>query len=186
MDKKDEEYDEELQCKTHKSQYAADKHRAAGTCYSIYNCGIIVGITELYGSESLSQVYLYLKWLYQNMNDYPNLLAYDDACHLKRFVNRRSCTPIGNVIASLTIVVDKFHFKNHVDKWCRANVNPYKVPAFQNLNTEVCEEAFRHVARYRHITKHMSYGSFHLFHFTLADIYNSDKLVLSKKRTKKI
>lgn len=184
-EKKDDECEEDLQCKTDKSQYAADKHRAAGTCYSIYNCGIIVGITELYGSESLTQVYMFLVWLYETMDSFPKLLAYDDACHLKRFMNKRMDTPIGKLLGSLTVVVDKFHFKNHVDKWCRANVNPYKVPDFQNLNTEVCEETFRHVARYRHITKHMSYGSFHLFHMTLADIYNNDKLVLSKKRNQK-
>jgi hypothetical protein len=23
-------------------------------------------------------------------------------------------------------VVDKFHFRNHVDKWCKTHCNPYK------------------------------------------------------------
>lgn len=40
--------------------------------------------------------------------------------------------------------VDKFHFKkNHMGAWCDAMVNPYKVPALDNVNTEICEQSFR-------------------------------------------
>lgn len=65
---------------------------------------------------------------------------YDDACHLKRFVNSRQKTAAGKFLASLTMVVDKMHFKNHVDKWCKQNVNQHKVPEFYNLNIEACEK----------------------------------------------
>ena len=29
------------------------------------------------------------------------------------------------------MVVDKFHFKNHVDVWCKQNCNPYKSDKLQ-------------------------------------------------------
>lgn len=138
------------------------------------------------GSESLTQVYLFMVWLVKTMLAFPTLLAYDDACHLKRFINKRAFTKIGEFLSkSCTLVVDKLHFKNHTDRWCRANVNPHKVAAFDELNTEACEQTFRHVSRFRHITKHMTYAMFHFFHLTMADIYNADKLVLSKKKAMK-
>jgi len=40
--------------------------------------------------------------------------------------------------------VDKFHFlENHKGAWCDAMVNPYKVSALDDVNTEVCEQSFR-------------------------------------------
>ena len=105
----------DLECKTDKCKQAANKHRSAGICCAVYNCGIIVGITELFGCESLSQVYAFLTWLWYTILLFPKLLAYDDSCHLKRFVNRRQSTLDGKFLASLVIVVDKMHLKNHVD-----------------------------------------------------------------------
>ena len=119
--------------------------------------------------------------------NFVGLLAYDDACHLKRFIDRRSTTPLGKALAQLKIVVDKMHFRNHTDPWCKKNVNPYKCPDFVGINTEACEQTFRYVARFKYATKHMSKGMYNLFHFTMADTYNMDKLVLSniKRKPKK-
>ncbi|XP_062572427.1 uncharacterized protein LOC134234383 [Saccostrea cucullata] len=78
-----------LQCKTEKRKQAANKHRSAGICCAVYNCGVVVGITELFGCESLSQVYVFLTWLWHAVQHFPRLFAYDDACHLKRYVNSR-------------------------------------------------------------------------------------------------
>ena len=81
--------------------------------------------------------------LYKTMPHFPKLFAYDDACHLKRFVNKETSTEVGKLFASLTMVVDKLHFKNHVDRWCKQNVNPHKVKEFDNLNTEACEQTWK-------------------------------------------
>ena len=55
-------------------------------------------------------------------------ITYDDACHLKKY----GCNPVRSQLTltavrmcSMTMVIDKFHFKNHVDKWCKAHCNPY-------------------------------------------------------------
>lgn len=89
------------------NKHAGNKHRSAGICCAVYNCGIIVGITELFGCESLSHVYVFLTWLWYTIATFPKLFAYDDACHLKRFVNSRQKTAAGMFLASLTMVVDK-------------------------------------------------------------------------------
>lgn len=44
------------------------------------------GIRELYGYESLTQVYMVLIWLAKVLELFPHLLAYDDAWHLKKII----------------------------------------------------------------------------------------------------
>ena len=56
-------------------------------------------------------------------------ICYDDACHLKRYACnpvRKDETATSKRISNLEFLVDKFHFKNHVDSWCKKNCNPYK------------------------------------------------------------
>ena len=178
------EEDSGLECKTQKVKQLANKHRTAGICCAVYNCGIVVGITELFGCESLRQVYVFLTWLWSILLLFPKLLAYDDACHLKRFVNNRQSTVAAKFLASIIMVVDKMHFKNHVDKWCKQNVNPNKVKEFDNLNTEACEQTFKFVSKFKHATKHMTYAHYNLFHLTICNIFNEDKLVKNEKKIK--
>ena len=175
---------EHLTCKTEKNTQMANKHRTAGLCCAVYNCGIVVAVTELFGSESLTQVYLFLIWMWKTLLLFPHLLAYDDACQLKRFCNKRLGTVAARFIANLIMVVDKLHFKNHIDKWCRQNVNPHKVKEFNDLNTEACEQTFVFISKFKHATKHMSFGRYNLFHLTMCDIYNNDKLVRNVKRSR--
>lgn len=178
-----------MTCKTTKDKVLSNKHKTAGICAAVYNCGIITGITELYGSESLSQVYIFLVWLVKTMLEFPHLLAYDDACHLKKFVcNPIRCnkTDVAKFIAALKIVVDKMHFCNHVDKWCRRNVNPYTDDVFNGINTEACEQTFHFISKYKYATKHMSYGRYNIFMLHLSNMYNEDRLIRSNKRCRQV
>ncbi|XP_068734528.1 uncharacterized protein [Montipora capricornis] len=46
-------------------------------------------------------------------------IVYDDACHLKKYANnplRRNVTRVSEKLADLDMVVDKMHFRNHVDR----------------------------------------------------------------------
>ena len=55
-------------------------------------------------------------------------ICYDDACHLKKYCmnpKRKSITKVTERLANMNMVIDKMHFRNHVDKWCKANCNPY-------------------------------------------------------------
>ena len=66
------------------------------------------------------------------------VLCYDDGCHLKRYVEKRKeLTETSKQLASYQIVVDKMHFRGHVDKWCQENCNPYKVHALDNVSMHV-------------------------------------------------
>ena len=64
-------------------------------------------------------------------------ICYDDGCHLKKYAShstRKGLTPIAARLSEVNIVIDKLHFKGHVDKWCHEHCNPYK---FEELN-QVC------------------------------------------------
>lgn len=122
----------------------------------MYNCSIINGMRELYGCESLTQVYIFLIWLAKVLELFPHLLAYDDACHLKKIIMnpiRTEKTEYSKFLTTLRIVVDKMHFANHVDKWCRR----------KDINTEACEQTFEFVAKFKFATNHMSCGKYNLF-----------------------
>ena len=59
---------------------------------------------------------------------YVGFLCYDDGCHLRKYAckpSRKSCTVTAEKIASLNIVIDKFHYKGHEDPWCRKNCSPH-------------------------------------------------------------
>jgi len=57
-------------------------------------------------------------------------------------------------------VVDKSHFRNHVDAWCKQHCNPHTVP---NLgNTSSCEQRFRWVAGFKHIGRYMNERRFNM------------------------
>ncbi|CAC5368125.1 unnamed protein product [Mytilus coruscus] len=52
---RDEQVDD-LRCNTRKDICLVEKNKTSGICAAVYNCGIIVGVTELFGFESLSQL----------------------------------------------------------------------------------------------------------------------------------
>ena len=68
---------------------------------------------------------------------YTVYICYDDGCHLKRYATHpEKCnqTETAEKIAGLNIVVDKLHFKGHVDAWCKENCNPYTCKDLDNVS----------------------------------------------------
>lgn len=59
-----------------------------------------------------------------------DIICYDDGCHLRKYCRnevRASFSKASVKLAAINIVVDKLHFKGHVDPWCHTNCNPYEV-----------------------------------------------------------
>ncbi len=59
----------------------------------------------------------------------PPAGCYDDGCNLIKYLHKHIGNDLKatNAAVSLSKVkfsVDRTHFKNHVGKWCRANMNP--------------------------------------------------------------
>jgi hypothetical protein len=101
-------------------------------------------------------------------------LAFDDACHLYKFITKRRsasteaeelaqwaekylrCDRVGEIYISclsqnvtrLRRPLSQLHFKNHVKGgWCERNMNPDKCEAFKGVKTEVAEEFFQWFSR---------------------------------------
>jgi hypothetical protein len=45
------------------------------------------------------------------------------------------------------MMVDRFHLPNHVSAWCQDNMTAAQYPEMKQVNTEVCEQFFKRLAR---------------------------------------
>ena len=70
--------------------------------------------------------------------------------------------------------VDKFHFSNHIDPWCVENMDPYKIPDLDNVNTVICEQLFKKVNSHTNC-KSMNEARYFLFWLYNLDMHNLDR-----------
>ena len=134
---------------------------------------------ELFGSESLTQVYAimveYLTKLPITSRKEIIEILYDDACHFKKFSEdekRAATNEITRFMADkVGKHVDKFHFPNHVDAWCHKNCNPADVKHLEGVNTPICEQLFSAINKFTN-TKSMNEAHFFLFFLYIFDLHN--------------
>lgn len=62
------------------------------------------------------------------------VIVYDDACHLVRLA--RNTLPVDHPLLSMEYVIDRMHFRNLVDPWCKENCDPEKCPILINVSTK--------------------------------------------------
>ena len=124
-----------------------------GNLLGMAPCGIVRIVSELFGSESISQVYgiviAYISQIIDNIE--IEVLVHDDVCHLVALPSTNSFfsgNPITEFFAGLTFTIDRFHFPNHIDENCHKNVNPSKMPDFNGVNTVICEEMYKGINKY--------------------------------------
>lgn len=164
-------------CNTEKSKHVQRKNfRTAGTFFGMRPCGIILFSYELFISESKSQVYgiLHDVMSKQEFHDTERII-YDDACHLKKYcINplRKDITSTSKKLSEIDMVVDKLHFRNHVDKWCKENCNPYDRKDLEGVDTEICEQTFAWLTKYGRITRHMNQNRFLFYILNLCHLKN--------------
>ena len=166
-------------CQTLKEeQYSEKKRTTAGGLFMVSACGLFIGVRELYGSESLTQVHLFLLELFAKHEvPLPTVLAYDDACHLLKFLKgakRCSSRFTAWLLAKVKFVVDRFHWPNHKDeKFCALNVNPKKCAELgPSTNTEAAEESFAWLARSKHLFRTMNESRYIFVQLRLMELRN--------------
>ena len=120
----------------------------------------------MYSSESLSDVFLYLIDTFGENAEEIKGIVYDRACGLHPFINRLSNE--GNISASyykdLDFIVDIFHVGKHTEAKCNIGkvdclYHPYldKFQKVIDMNTEVAEQSFSILNRFKYSTRKMSY-----------------------------
>ena len=122
---------------------------------------------------------MFIEYLSQLPEDIRNRLLhllYDDNCHLARFAMRKNLINLNEVtkmFAAIKKSIDKFHFGNHVDKWCLEFCNPYAHAELNNVNAVVCEQLFRDVNSHKNC-KSMNEAKYFLFWLYMLDLHKLD------------
>ncbi len=152
-------------CNTNKDQSIPylNKTKTRGLLIAAFNCGFIIGYRELYGSESLSQVALFYLDIVSLIDpiELPEYFIYDDACHLRRFMENKKFNTLSrraSILVNKTHVIDKLYIRNHT------------------VNTVRCEQTNFWIAKMKHITKHLNYVRFCFFLYIIFEEFNSYKL----------
>ena len=165
-----------VSCDTHKTKKRF-YHRTGGVLVMGKPCGVITHIEEIFGAESITNVAEMIERALGDLGSETVNVLYDDACHLFRHaIKRPSVYP---ELSTRNMKVDKFHFKNHVDPWCKQNMDPYKCDALKEVNTEVMEQTFSWLKGYAPSLKYMRSSTFNFLILDLIDRHNID--IISRK-----
>ena len=161
-------------CNTRKSRDKRERRHTVGIFLGSYPCGIIGLWDEVYGSESISQVYsIVLEYLSSTRHNVRTIL-YDDACHLVRYAkNESERNKECKAMSQIPMYVDKFHFRNHIDPWCIENCDPTKIKDLDDINTPICEQLFKKINRHTNC-KSMNEPRYFMFWMYNLDIHNLD------------
>ena len=167
----------EINCMTRKTVKCEKKTTKRGILISAFNCGIVCGYREIYGLESKNQVALFLMDIYTHFAKIPKFTIYDDACHLKKYVEKlngfKNINNRCNFFSATTFVVDKLHIKNHVDReYCLKYCDPSKYKELNDINTVVCEDINSWLSGFKHNVKHMNKVRYSFFMFIMLNKYN--------------
>ena len=152
-------------CTTHKEGTRGYKRlvkqgRLCGWLVATTSNGVIVHAKEFVGAESVPQRYFFLGELAAQAHELE-VLVHDDACHLRRFADKRR--EQSDMAARLSYprvqyIIDKMHAKGHVDKWCLENCHP-DVPknaeAICGVRTPACETVNSVLGRHKFALRHM-------------------------------
>lgn len=160
----------------------------AGVLALIRPCGIIVGMTEMFTSESYTQVFLFLlRTFCSDVKDFERLkyLGYDRACGLVPFLKNQAKNGSAGaklLIENVQFLVDIFHVSKHTEDVCMPPDNPNclyhphlaKFEEIRGVNTESCEQGFRRLNQYLELTRKMTQFKRNVLFWFVNECFNSD------------
>lgn len=169
-------------------------NRTAGMFYLFRSCGIRISHYEMYTSESLSDVFLCLLDTFGSTPEHINGIVYDRACGLHPFITRLSSE--GNKPAKnyeiLDYIVDIFHVEKHTQPKCilqneNCLYHPHltKFSKVKGMNTEVAEQSFSQLNRFKYMSRKMSYSKRLLFFKFIDHSHNKHITIKHEYKTKK-
>ena len=110
-------------------------------------------------------------------NQKIEVIVYDDGCHLAKHKNSKPFSYPN--LTQCEIKIDNFHYRNHVDKWCRENMNPKTCSKLNGVNTEIMEQTFSWLKKFSSSLKYMNKFT---FNFMILDIVDRHNMEIEKKR----
>ena len=136
------------------------------------SCGVVTHIEEIFGAEGITNVAEMVEKALVELGLSTTLVLYDDACHLKRHVRNRD--RVYPELSKRDMKVDRFHFPNHVDPWCKENMDPYKCDQLLGVNTEKMEQFFAWLKGFAGSLKYMKRCTFNFLLLDLIDRHNDE------------
>ena len=135
-------------------------------------CGTIVAMSEIFGGESVSQVAEVIEDYLQSTVYDLKCVVYDDACHLCKHVK---CRCVYEKLKDVEMKIDRFHFDNHKDAWCKKHMNPATSKYLKNVNTEIVEQLNAWVKGFVPALRYMKSCNFNFFILDMIDRHNISK-----------
>lgn len=149
-----------------------DRKHTTGTFVTMFSCTHIVSITELFISESLTQVYLAFLAACTAVG-FPDVISYDDGCHFDAFKQSRSAwTEDTAKLAKCKVIIPEMHKKGHKcdsDKYSKHSLDELKD---LDVPTEICESVFSWFSNYKSMARYMNRYRFILFVVRMASLHN--------------
>jgi len=160
----------------------------AGMLALIRPCGIVVNMTEMFTSESFTQVFLFiLRTFSRDVGDITRLkyLGYDRACGLVPYLRNQAKNGSSGAILLLehvNFLVDIFHVSKHTEAVCMPPDNPKcefhphlpKFSTIKGVNTESCEQGFRRLNQYFEVTRKMTQYKRNILFWFVNNRFNTD------------
>ncbi|CAF1043593.1 unnamed protein product, partial [Brachionus calyciflorus] len=152
-----------------------NKKRTAGISIGATPCGIILNYKEMIRSESTT---LATKFLYETVNLVNKSFKYciyDNACHLDEHcqINLKINKEEYKCLKETHFVIDNFHINNHKRPVCKTKYNSKNFEDLDSLNTQICEELFSRISKFKHNSKHQTKNHFNFFYLVLFDNMNT-------------
>ncbi len=152
-------------------------NRTAGLAALVRPCGIVINWTEMFTSESLTQMYLFLIFTFGRGKDIEHLryLGFDRACGLEPFLQNLAKKDVmfaKYLLRHVKFLVDRFHVKGHTANCCTPlEDNPLckyhpgleQFKEVRDANTECAEQAFKWMNKLRYGARQMSRYKFNFY-----------------------
>ena len=145
--------------------------KSGGIFVSIFGCGRIAGISEVFENESLTQATMSLSEVL-NQAKQVQYVIYDYSCGLSKFIRNRTDgdNDMLKHLSELTYVIDRFHAPSHkclkTDDGKRFLADNYD--NLRDVNTECCEQIFGKLKKVCNSVSAMSRHGAMLYYVILA------------------
>ncbi|CAF2077322.1 unnamed protein product, partial [Rotaria magnacalcarata] len=172
-------------CRTIKQcseSYVKRCNRSFGILAGVTNCKIVITFSEIFRSETLREIIgLLCSTIRASNYNFPKCGVYDDGCHLVEFIRNHYGQDLKRTSASTSLYetkfsVDRTHFKGHVGRWCRANMNPYKNEMLNGINTQAAEQLFSWVKTYANILSSLGWRKMPIYLLLLFHYKNLERM----------
>lgn len=164
------------------------KNKGYGVLVTFLSCQIVIGFDESIRAEGMRRVTRHFLRMLQRNCEMPNDLVYDSACTLRLHWHRHIGTaflqrsPLTEKLINMTIVIDRFHMKNHKRQMCQGEMradHPIHNGRFDKINTELCEQYFNYLSRLKASLRTFNYPASSIFLLILFHLRNCSKSGIS-------